>query len=168
MATELREVLKAPIFCLKNKDNNKVKPLQDYKGKWVVLYFYPKDNTSGCTKEACDFTDLRKDFDKLDAEILGVSPDSTESHKKFIAKHNLEIILLSDSEKEIMKAYGAWGLKRNYGKEYFGIIRTTYIISPDQKIVAGWNNVKVRLKRKSGEVKHAEIVKAKLKELRNH
>ena len=108
---------------------------------------------------------MRKDFSKLDAEILGVSPDSTDSHKKFIAKHNLNIKLLSDTDKEMMKAYGAWGLKKNYGKEYEGVIRSTYIISPEQKIAATWNNVKVRVKRKTGEVKHAEIVKAKLEEL---
>jgi thioredoxin-dependent peroxiredoxin len=108
---------------------------------------------------------LRKDFSKLDAEILGVSPDSTESHKKFIAIHNLNITLLSDTDKEMMKTYGTWGLKKNYGKEYEGVIRSTYIISPEQKIAATWNNVKVRVKRKNGEVKHADTVKAKLEEL---
>jgi len=154
----------APDFELVDQDNNKVK-LTDYKEKWLVLYFYPKDNTSGCTKEACDFTDLRKDYSTLDAEILGVSPDSIESHKKFISKYDLGIKLASDPEKTVMKKYGAWGLKKNYGREYEGVIRSTYLISPEQKIAASWNNVKVRVKRKSGEVKHAEVVKEKLNEL---
>ena len=157
--------MKAPDFKLKDQNNNNIN-LTDYKGKWLVLYFYPKDNTSGCTKEACDFTDLRKDYSKLEAEIIGISPDSIESHKKFISKHNLGIILLSDTEKEIMKAYGAWGLKKNYGKEYEGVIRSTFLISPEQKIAAVWSKVKVRVKRKSGEVKHAQIVKEKLAELK--
>jgi len=157
--------MKAPDFNLKDQNNNYIN-LTDYQDKWLVLYFYPKDNTSGCTKEACDFTDLRKDYSQLDAEIIGISPDSIESHKKFISKHNLEITLLSDTEKEIMKAYGAWGLKKNYGKEYEGIIRSTFLISPEQKIAAVWSKVKVRVKRKSGEVKHAQIVKEKLAELK--
>ncbi|MBC8385530.1 MAG: peroxiredoxin [Candidatus Cloacimonetes bacterium] len=155
---------KAPDFKLLNQDNKEVK-LSDYNGKWIVLYFYPKDNTSGCTKEACDFTDLRKEYAKLDAEIIGVSPDSIESHQKFVQKHNLGITLLSDTEKDVMKSYGAWGLKKNYGKEYEGVIRSTFLISPDQKIAAAWSKVKVRVKRKSGEVKHADVVKEKLVEL---
>ena len=155
---------KAPDFKLLNQDNKEVK-LSDYNGKWIVLYFYPKDNTSGCTKEACDFTDLRKEYAKLDAEIIGVSPDSIESHQKFVQKHNLGITLLSDTEKDVMKSYGAWGLKKNYGKEYEGVIRSTFLISPDQKIAATWSKVKVRVKRKSGEVKHADVVKEKLVEL---
>lgn len=158
--------MKAPDFELNDQNNNEIK-LNDYKGKWLVLYFYPKDNTSGCTKEACDFTDLRKDYSKIDAEIIGISPDSIESHRKFIQNHNLGIKLLSDTEKEVMKAYGAWGLKKNYGKEYEGVIRSTFLISPEQKIIALWSNVKVRVKRKSGEVKHAQIVKEKLIELKH-
>ncbi|MDP8201594.1 MAG: peroxiredoxin, partial [Candidatus Tenebribacter burtonii] len=137
-----------------------------YQDKWLVLYFYPKDNTSGCTKEACDFTDLRKDYSQLDAEIIGISPDSIVSHQKFIQKHNLEITLLSDPEKNILKAYHAWGIKKNYGREYEGIIRSTFLIFPEQKIAAVWSKVKVRVNRKSGEVKHAQIVKEKLAELK--
>lgn len=154
----------APDFELKDQDNNKVK-LTDYKGKWLVLYFYPKDNTSGCTKEACDFTDLRSEYSKLNAEILGISPDSIESHKKFISQHDLEITLASDPDKGVMKKFDAWGLKKSYGKEYEGVIRTTYLISPKQQIVGSWSKVKVRVKRKSGEVKHAQIVRDKLNEL---
>ena len=153
-----------PNFVLKDNNSNNVS-LSDFKGKWVILYFYPKDNTSGCTKEACDFTEHKIDYSKLNAEILGVSPDSTESHQKFIKKHKLGITLLSDTEKEVMKTYGAWGLKKNYGREYEGVIRSTFLISPDQKVAALWSNVKVRVKRKSGEVKHVEIVKDKLTEL---
>jgi peroxiredoxin Q/BCP len=113
---------KAPDFCLKNQDGKDVS-LKDNKGKWIVLYFYPKDNTSGCTKEACDFTESLKDYKKLDAVIIGVSPDSTESHRGFIEKQGLGITLLSDPDKKAHKAYDAWGMKKNYGKEYEGVIR---------------------------------------------
>ena len=156
--------VKAPDFRLQNQDDNYVS-LKEFAGKWVVLYFYPKDNTSGCTKEACDFTESFKDFEKLDAAVLGVSPDSTLSHRNFIDKQNLRITLLSDPDKKVLKAYGAWGIKKNYGKEYEGVIRSTYIISPEKKVSEIWSNVKVRTKRKNGEVRHVEIVKETLKEL---
>ena len=143
----------------------KIVKLSDYKGKWVILYFYPKDNTSGCTKEALDFTSLKEEFSKLDAEIIGISPDSSASHLKFTEKHNLTITLLSDPDKQVMKKFGAWGLKKNYGKEYEGVIRSTFVISPEGEIAASWSKVKVRVKRKTGEVKHAEKVLEKLKEL---
>ncbi len=156
--------INAPDFVLKDQDKNYVS-LKNFKGKWIVLYFYPKDNTSGCTKEACDFTDQKIDYSNLNAEILGVSPDSVESHQKFIQKYNLGITLLSDTDKQVMKDYGAWGLKKNYGKEYEGVIRSTFLISPEQKIAAAWSNVRVRVKRKSGELKHVDIVKEKLAEL---
>ncbi len=156
--------MNAPDFVLNDQDNNDVS-LKNLKGKWIVLYFYPKDNTSGCIKEACDFTDQKIDYSNLNAVILGVSPDSVESHQRFIQKHNLGITLLSDADKKVMKIYGAWGLKKNYGKEYEGVIRSTFLISPEQKIAAAWNKVKVRVKRKSGEVKHVDIVKEKLTEL---
>ncbi|MFV1977481.1 MAG: peroxiredoxin [Candidatus Scalindua sp.] len=157
---------KAPDFRLLNQNDDEVS-LSDYSGKWLVLYFYPKDNTSGCTKEACDFTESIKDYEDLDAIILGVSPDSTESHRKFIEKHNLYITLLSDPDKKVHKAYGAWGLKKNYGKEYEGVIRSTFIISPGGKIADAWSKVKVRVKRTDDEVRHVDIVKQKLKELRD-
>ena len=157
---------KAPNFSLKNQDDKEVS-LKENKGKWIVLYFYPKDNTPGCTKEACDFTESLKDYKKLNAVIMGVSPDSTESHRNFIEKQDLDITLLSDPEKETHKAYGAWGMKKNYGKEYEGVIRSTFIISPESRIAEAWSNVKVRVKRKDGEIRHVDIVKERLKELQN-
>ena len=155
---------KAPDFKLPNQDDKIISP-KDFTGKWIVLYFYPKDNTSGCTKEACDFTDSLKDYEKLDAVVLGISPDSTESHRNFIKKYNHKIDLLSDPNKKALKAYGAWGKKKNYGKEYEGVIRSTFIISPVGKIADIWSKVKVRVKRKEGEVRHVDIVKDRLEEL---
>ena len=157
---------KAPRFKLPNQDN-KIISLNDFSSKWIVLYFYPKDNTSGCTKEACDFTNSLKDYEKLDAVVLGISPDSTESHRNFIEKYNLRIDLLSDPDRKVLKAYGAWGKKKNYGKEYEGVIRSTFIISPDGKVSEIWTNVKVRVKRKDVEVRHVDIVQNRLKELKS-
>ena len=124
---------KAPAFTLPDQDDHKVK-LADFKGQWVVLYFYPKDDTPGCTTEACDFTDGLKSLEKLNAKVLGVSADTTESHRKFIAKFKLKITLLSDVDHAMMEKYGVWQLKKNYGKEYMGIVRTTYLIDPDGKV----------------------------------
>jgi len=155
---------KAPEFSLLDQNDQNVS-LSDFAGKWLVLYFYPKDDTPGCTKEACDFTDGLADFAAIDADVVGVSPDSTESHRKFIAKYNLSLTLLSDPEKAALKAYGAWGKKKNYGKEYEGVIRSTFIIASDGTIAAKWSNVRVRSKRKSGEFKHADLVREKLVEL---
>jgi len=147
---------RAPVFCLPNQDEQTV-CLKNFSGKWIVLYFYPKDMTSGCTKEACKFTDLRKEFDKLDAIIIGVSPDSPERHRKFIAKNNLKITLLADQTKETIKAYGAWGKRKLYGKEYEGVIRSTFLIDPNLNIAAIWKKVRV--------TGHVEAVKEKLLEL---
>lgn len=133
---------KAPDFSLLNQDDKKVS-LKDFKGKWIVLYFYPKDNTSGCTREAIGFTDVKKEMNKMEVTVLGVSPDSTKSHRNFIEKHSLKIGLLSDPEHEVLEKYGAWGLKKNYGREYFGVIRSTFIISPDGDVMYRWKNVKV-------------------------
>ena len=155
---------KAPDFRLLNQDDDEVL-LSDYAGKWLVLYFYPKDDTPGCTNEACDFTDGLADFSAIDAEVVGISPDSTESHRKFIAKYNLGLTLLSDPQKKVLQAYGAWGTKKMYGKEVEGVIRSTFIISPDRNIAAKWNNVRVRSKRKGKVVKHADLVREKLLEL---
>lgn len=155
---------KAPDFRLRDTNGDEVK-LDDYKGKWLVLYFYPKDNTPGCTKEACDFSDSLEDFRGMNADVIGVSPDSEALHRKFTDRHDLKVRLLADVDKEALKAYGAWGLKKNYGKEYEGVIRSTFIIDPEAVIRESWSNVKVRQKRKAGEVKHADIVKDKLAEL---
>jgi len=149
---------KAPEFCLPNQDETEI-CLRDLSGKWVVLYFYPKDNTPGCTTEACDFTNEFEEFEKLDAVILGVSPDSPKKHRNFIEKKDLKITLLSDEDKTVLKAYNAWGLKKNYGREYEGVIRSTFIINPDAKIVYEWRNVRVK--------NHVEKVKSKLKELQD-
>ena len=133
----------APIFTAQDRDENTVS-LKDKKGKWVVLYFYPKDNTPGCTTEAKDFTEYAEEFDKLGADIIGVSPDSIESHCKFIDKHNLSVRLLTDPEHEVIEAYGAWRLKKFMGKEYMGVVRSTFLISPDGKIAKVWDKVRVK------------------------
>lgn len=133
---------KAPDFKLSDQDGNKVS-LKDFKGKKVVLYFYPKDNTSGCTKEACNFRDDFPKFKKTDAVILGISPDSVSSHKKFTEKYNLPFTLLSDEGKEVVEEYGVWKEKSMYGKKYMGVERTTFIIDEEGKIKKIFNKVKV-------------------------
>ncbi len=150
------KIKKAPEFCLPDKEGNN-HCLKDYKGKWVVLYFYPKDNTSGCTKEAIGFSDKKRDFEKLGAIIIGISKDSPKSHIRFIEKHNLGILLLSDEEHKIIEAYGAWGLKKMYGKEYYSTIRSTFLIDPEGNIVEEWKKVRVN--------GHVESVYNRLKEL---
>ena len=146
----------APEFCLPNQDDVEICS-RDVKGKWVVLYFYPKDNTPGCTTEACEFTEAEPQFDGLNAIILGVSADSTKKHRNFIEKKELGITLLSDESTEMMQEYGVWQLKKNYGKEYMGIVRTTLIIDPKGIIAAVWNNVRVK--------EHVAKVQEKLAEL---
>jgi len=148
--------MKAPEFCLPNQDETEI-CLRDLKGKWVILYFYPKDNTPGCTTEASEFTESILDFENLDAIILGVSPDSVKKHQNFIAKKDLKITLLSDENKTVLNAYEAWGVKKLYGKEYEGVIRSTYIIDPDGNIAHSWEKVRVK--------NHIADVKNKLKEL---
>ena len=134
---------KAPTLTLPNQDNVEIS-LRDLEGKWVVLYFYPKDSTPGCTTEACDFTATLPQFENLGAVVLGVSPDSTTSHQKFIAKQKLEITLLSDPTTETAQSYGVWQLKKFCGKEYMGIVRSTFLINPEGKIAKIWSNVKVK------------------------
>jgi peroxiredoxin Q/BCP len=133
----------APDFCLSNQDDVEICS-RDLRGKWIVLYFYPKDSTPGCTTEACEFSDAIDDYDDLGAIILGVSADSTKSHRNFIEKKSLEITLLSDPTTQMMQDYGVWAMKKNYGKEYMGIVRSTYIIDPKGVIKAVWTNVKVK------------------------
>lgn len=124
---------KAPDFKLKN-DAGKEVTLKEFKGKNVVLYFYPKDDTPGCTKEACDFKEQQKKFDKKNAVIIGVSPDSVESHVKFKKKFGLPFFLLSDPEKKTLEAYGVWKEKSMYGRKYMGVERTTLVIDGAGKI----------------------------------
>lgn len=138
----IEEGKKAPAFTLPDSDGNKVS-LKDFKGKKVVLYFYPKDNTSGCTKEACSFRDNLPDFRKLDAVILGVSPDSQKSHQKFRDKYELPFTLLSDEDKTVLEKYGVWQEKKMYGKSYMGVVRTTYVIDEGGKIIKVFPKVKV-------------------------
>lgn len=133
---------KAPNFTLLDQNGNKIS-LSDFKNKWVVLYFYPKDMTSGCTREAVAFSEKIEEFKKRNAEVIGISKDSVESHKKFSEKYNLKINLLSDPEAKVIKEYGAWGKKKTYGKETEGTIRSTFIISPSGEVVHEWKNVKV-------------------------
>ena len=139
---ELKVGDKAPAFNLKNQDA-KVISLSDLKGKPIVLYFYPKDDTSGCTKEACNFRDEFPKFGKMKAEIIGVSADSVESHKKFAEKYNLPFNLLSDEKKEVIEKYGVWKEKNMYGRKYMGIERTTFIIDANGKIGKIFPKVKV-------------------------
>jgi peroxiredoxin Q/BCP len=133
---------KAPPFSLKDQIGEK-RSLKDFAGKKVILYFYPKDNTSGCTKEACSFNENLPSFNNIDAVIIGVSPDSVQSHKKFVDKFNLNFILLSDDEKKVVEAYGVWKEKSMYGRKYMGVERTTYIIDESGKISHIFNKVKV-------------------------
>jgi peroxiredoxin Q/BCP len=146
----------APAFCLPNQDEEEV-CLRDLQGSWIILYFYPKDNTPGCTTEACEFTAAMPDFSGLGATILGVSPDSPKKHRSFIEKKELGITLLADEEKEACEAYGVWQLKKNYGREYMGVVRSTFIIDPDGQIAAVWKKVRVK--------GHVEAVREKLAEL---
>ena len=148
---------KAPDFEVADHNGESFR-LSSNNGKWTVLYFYPKDNTSGCTVEAIQFTQFKKDFEGLGAEILGVSPDSEKSHCNFIAKHDLGIRLLSDGDKDVLKKYGAWRLKKNYGREYEGVARSTFLIDPEGKVAHAWPNVKAE--------GHAEKVLEKLKDLK--
>jgi peroxiredoxin Q/BCP len=147
----------APAFTLPDQDGKQVK-LSDLTGTWVVLYFYPKDDTPGCTTEACEFTDGIKAFETLDAVVLGCSADTAESHRKFIAKHSLKVTLLSDADRTVMKTYGAWGEKSMYGRTTMGVIRSTVLIDPRGKVAFHWPNVKA--------AGHAEQVREKLAELR--
>ena len=145
-------------FCLPNQDEVEI-CLRDLLGKWIVLYFYPKDNTPGCTTEAIDFTAHIKEFEDLGSIVIGVSADSPKKHRNFIEKKELGITLLSDEEHRVLEQFGVWQLKKNYGREYMGIVRSTFIIDPEGIIRAVWEKVKVK--------GHVEEVLEKLKELKN-
>ena len=147
---------KAPSFTLPDQTGKSVS-LKDLAGRWVVLYFYPKDDTPGCTVEACEFTSALPDFRGLCAEVFGCSADGTGAHQKFIAKYKLGVGLLTDADKSVMKSYGAYGKKLMYGKEVEGVIRSTVLIAPDGMVAHHWPKVKAE--------GHAAEVKAVLASL---
>jgi peroxiredoxin Q/BCP len=147
----------APAFCLPNQDGEEI-CLGDIRGRWAVLYFYPKDNTKGCTLEALDFTLNKAEFEAMGAVVLGVSPDSVESHQGFCLKHDLTITLLSDPDHGVLEEYGVWDLKKMYGREFYGVVRSTFLIDPEGRIAHEWRKVKV-----GG---HVDAVKEKLAELK--
>lgn len=153
---QLKIGIKAPDFKLPDS-SGEIISLKYYKDKWLVLYFYPKDSTRGCTTEAVDFTGSLPEFNKLNTSVIGVSPDSCKSHQKFIEKCNLAVTLLSDEYKTVLQKYGVWQTKKMYGREYFGVVRTTFLIGLDGKIKHIWNNVKVN--------GHVEDVLQKVREL---
>lgn len=134
---------KAPQFTLQNEQGELIR-LEDFKGKNVILYFYPKDLTPGCTTQACDFRDNHENFSQLNAVILGVSMDDASKHTKFINKHGLPFSLLVDANHEVAEQYGVWTLKKNFGKEYMGIERTTFLINEEGIIEKEWRKVRVK------------------------
>ncbi|MEI8103798.1 MAG: thioredoxin-dependent thiol peroxidase [Candidatus Moraniibacteriota bacterium] len=148
---------KAPAFNLPDQDGKK-HSLKEYDGKWVALYFYPKDDTPGCTAEACSFRDSFAVLKRAKIVVVGVSADSVKKHAKFVEKYSLPFTLLADEEKEVVKAYGVWGKKKFMGREYLGIFRTTFLIDPQGKIVKIYEKVKPDA--------HAEEIIADVKALR--
>lgn len=130
-----------PDFKLPSSDGKELS-LHDFKGKKIVLYFYPKDDTPGCTAEACDFRDTQEDFSKLNVEIIGVSKDSLNSHDKFISKYKLPFVLLSDTDLKLMEAFGVWKAKTMYGKTALGVVRSTFLIDENGILIKAWPNVK--------------------------
>ncbi len=148
----------APDFILNDQNNQQVK-LSDFKGKWVVVYFYPKAMTPGCTTEACNFQESFPNFTELDAVILGVSKDPVARQKKFADKYQLQFPLLSDEQGEVCRAFGVWQKKKLYGREFMGIVRSTFIIDPQGKIAKVYPKVKVK--------EHHTQVLNDLKELRS-
>jgi peroxiredoxin Q/BCP len=142
MATELDIGTKAPAFTLTNDSGKKVS-LRDFKGRKLVIYFYPRADTPGCTRESIDFSRLRSQFDKIDTDIIGVSADPVKAQDAFKKKHKLNLGLLSDETHEMLESYGVWGKKSMYGKEFMGIVRTTFLIGADGRIAKIWRKVKV-------------------------
>lgn len=147
---------RAPDFSLINQDGKKAS-LSNFNGKWLVLYFYPKDNTPGCTIEGVEFSSVLKDFEKMNAAVVGISRDSVESHCNFISKQKLKVTLLSDPEKTAIDAYGVWQKKKFMGREFMGIVRSTFLINPKGEVAFIWPKVQAK--------GHAAEVKEKLAEL---
>lgn len=139
--TTLKKGSKAPAFELSDQNGKKIK-LSDYKGKKILIYFYPKAMTPGCTVQSCSVSESKKDFSKLGVKVLGISPDLPDKQKKFDEKHNLGFPLLSDPEHKTAEAYGAWGEKSMYGKKFMGIIRSSFLIDESGKIINAWHKVK--------------------------
>ena len=131
----------APAVALPDETGT-VHDLASQRGRWTVLYFYPEDDTSGCTTEACQFRDIHEDIVASDADVWGVSPDGAASHDRFKTKYGLPFTLLSDEDHAVAETYGAWGLKQNYGREYMGLIRSSFLIDPDGRIARVWPKVK--------------------------
>lgn len=148
----------APLFSLQDQEGN-IHELQKYQGQWVLLYFYPKDDTPGCTKEACAIRDHWPTFEKLNIQVFGVSTDPVKSHAKFAQKYELPFTLLADEEKQVVEAYGVWGLKKFMGREYMGTKRMSFLIDPEGKIAKVYEKVKPAM--------HAEEVLADIEELAN-
>ncbi len=146
----------APVFTLIDQAGESCS-LSDFSGKWIILYFYPKDNTKGCTDEALDFSNQAEEFEKAGAVVIGISPDSVKSHSNFIQKHNLKIRLLSDPDKTALSDYGVWQMKKACGRECMGVVRSTFLIDSQGKLAFEWRNVKVK--------GHVKAVMAKLSEL---
>lgn len=132
---------KAPAFALPDQ-NGDIRTLEEFSGKKIILYFYPRDNTPGCTKQACGFAELYPQFVEKDAVVIGISKDSVASHKKFEDKYNLPFVLLSDTGLDVIKAYDVWKEKKNYGKVSMGVVRTTYLIDENGIIIKGFDKVK--------------------------
>ncbi len=147
---------KAPDFSLNDQDGKRHE-LKDYAGSWLLVYFYPKDHTPGCTAEACAVRDIFPSFEKMDAQVLGVSPDSEAKHKKFKADYKLPFPLLADVDKKMVEAYGVWQNKKFLGKEYMGVLRTSFLINPEGKIAKVYEKVK--------PLTHASDVVADLKKM---
>jgi len=139
----IKENEKAPGFTLPNQDGDEVS-LADFKGRNVVVYFYPKDSTPGCTTEAIDFTGLKPEFDKANTVIIGMSKDSVKRHRNFVDKNNLEVILASDEDGAVIESYGAWGEKKMYGKTMMGIIRSTFLIDGEGVVRKVWPKVRIK------------------------
>jgi thioredoxin-dependent peroxiredoxin len=154
--TELSVSAQAPDFDLPRDGGGRL-TLSEFRGRPVVLFFYPKDNTSGCTTESIAFSALAKDFDAKNAVVIGLSPDSVKSHDKFVKKHELTVMLASDEEKTTLEAYGVWKEKSMYGRKYMGVERTTFLIAADGRIARIWPKVKVE--------GHAEEVLAAIADL---
>ncbi len=154
----IEEGTKAPDFTLPDKDGNAVS-LESYRGRYVLVYFYPKDNTPGCTAEACSIRDAMPDFSALSLSVIGISPDKAESHRRFAEKYSLDFTLLSDTDHRTMEAYGAYGEKTLYGKKTVGVIRSSFLIDPEGNVVKVWKKVNTKT--------HGEDVKKAFSEIVN-